>query len=97
MATFQQSLKTTTEIRNNCTLDRDHSLAGVLPTKSVPDAVLTWPEEPGLQGLVWNMTTMFEITSTVFYSPVTPGKKSKNVFMFHHGQCSMGVLWSVCE
>lgn len=59
--------------------------AGVLPSKSVPDQVLTWPEAPGLQGLVWNMTTLFPITSTVFYSPVTPGKKSKSAFMFHHG------------
>ena len=58
---------------------------GVLPTKSVPDAVLTWPSDPGLQGLVWNMTTLFPITSTVFYSPVTPGKTSKTAFMFHHG------------
>ena len=30
-------------------------------------------------------STYFEITSTVFYSPVTPGKKSKTAFMFHHG------------
>ena len=57
----------------------------LLPTKSTPDSVLTWPEAPGLQGLVWNMTTLFPITSTVFYSPITPGKRSKNAFMFHHG------------
>ena len=39
---------------------------GVLPTKSTPDQVLTWPENPGLQGLVWNMSDprFFEITST---------------------------------
>jgi hypothetical protein len=49
--------------------------------------VLTWDSDPGLQGLVWNLTDpkYFEITSTVFYSPVTPGKKSKSAFMFHHG------------
>jgi hypothetical protein len=61
---------------------------GVLPTKSAPDQVLTYPSDPGLQGLVWNLTDPkfgFEITSTVFYSPVTPGKKSKHAFMFHHG------------
>ena len=58
---------------------------GVLPTQSVPDQVLTWPEEPGLQGLVWNLTTHFEITSTVFYSQATKGKKSKSAVLFHHG------------
>ena len=60
----------------------------MLPTQSKPDKVLTWPSDPGLQGLVWNLTDPkfgFEITSTVFYSPVTPGKKSKSAFMFHHG------------
>jgi hypothetical protein len=51
---------------------------GVLSNKSKPDQVLTWPEAPDLQGLVWNM-------STVFYSPVTPGKRSKSAFFFHHG------------
>jgi hypothetical protein len=58
---------------------------GVLPTRAVPDQILTWPEEPGLQGLVWNMTTLFEINSTVFYSPVEAGKKAKSAFLFHHG------------
>lgn len=62
------------------------TFAGVLPTKSVPDQVLTWPSEPGLQGLVWNMSTMFEITSTVFYSPITPNKRAKTAFLFHHGK-----------
>ena len=60
----------------------------MLPAKSKPDEVLTYPSDPGLQGLVWNLTDPkfgFEITSTVFYSPVTPGKKSKDAFMFHHG------------
>lgn len=62
------------------------STGGALPTRSKPDRIITWPgESPGLQGLVWNLSTMFEITSTVFYSPITPGKKSKNAFMFHHG------------
>ena len=65
---------------------------GVLPTRSVPDQILTWPEDKdprskGLQGLVWNMTTLFEITSTVFYSPASgdPKVRSKTAFMFHHG------------
>mmetsp|Transcript_29982 Transcript_29982/g.89712 ORF Transcript_29982/g.89712 Transcript_29982/m.89712 type:complete len:450 (-) Transcript_29982:193-1542(-) len=59
--------------------------AGVLPTKAVPDNILTWPENPGLQGLVWNMSTFFEITSTVFYAPITSGKKTKSAVLFHHG------------
>jgi hypothetical protein len=58
---------------------------GVLPNRSVPDHVLTWDEDPGLQGLVWNMTTLFNISSTVFYSPVQPGKRSRSAFFFHHG------------
>lgn len=58
---------------------------GVLPNRSVPDRVVTYPDEPGLKGLVWNMTTLFPITSTVFYSPVTPGKRSQDAFLFHHG------------
>ena len=46
-------------------------------------------ETPGVQGLVWNMTTMFEITSTVFYAPASGdfNKRSKTAFMFHHGKC----------
>ena len=66
--------------------------AGVLPTRAIPDQILTWPEDKdprskGLQGLMWNMTTMFEITSTVFYSPVSgdPKVRSKTAFLFHHG------------
>lgn len=60
---------------------------GILPNQSVPDQVLTWPETPGIQGLVWNMSSMFPITSTVFYSPKSgdPSKRSKTAFMFHHG------------
>lgn len=58
---------------------------GVLPNRSVPDRVLVWDEAPGLQGLVWNMTTLFNISSTVFYSPVQPGKRSRSAFFFHHG------------
>ena len=66
---------------------------GVLPTQSVPDKTLTWPEDTdprskGLQGLVWNISNgMFPITSTVFYSPASgdPTKRSKTAFMFHHG------------
>ncbi len=58
---------------------------GVLPNRSVPDQIMTYPGEPALQGLVWNMTALFPITSTVFYSPITPGKRSKDAFLFHHG------------
>ena len=58
---------------------------GVLPNRSVPDDVLTWKEAPGFQGLVWNMSDRFEISSTVFYSPVEPGKRSRSAFFFHHG------------
>lgn len=59
--------------------------AGVLSNRSEPDEIVTWPEEPGLQGLVWNMTTLFPITSTVFFSPVKVGQRSKDAFFFHHG------------
>jgi hypothetical protein len=60
---------------------------GILSNKSVPDDVLTWPEDPspGLKGLVWNLSTYFPINSTVFYSPVEVGKRSKTAFFFHHG------------
>ena len=59
---------------------------GVLPNTSVPETILTWPDsDPGLQGLVWNMSKMFKISSTVFYSPVTPGQRTKSAFFFHHG------------
>ena len=61
---------------------------GVLPTQSVPDRIDTWPEEPGLQGLVWNISNgLFPITSTVFYSPVSgdPTKRANKAFLFHHG------------
>lgn len=58
---------------------------GVLSNKTVPDEILTWDEEPGLQGLVWDMTKYFPITSTVFYSPAVVGRRSKNAFFFHHG------------
>ena len=59
---------------------------GVLPTRSVPDQMLSWPDSPHLEGLLWNMTTRFEITSTVFHSRVSPGKISpRGAFMFHHG------------
>ena len=45
------------------------------------------PRSKGLIGLVWNMSTLFPITSTVFYSPVSgdPSKPSKSAFLFHHG------------
>jgi hypothetical protein len=58
---------------------------GILSNKSTPDHIETYPGDPGLQGLVWNLSTRFEITSTVFYSPIIPGRKSKTAFMFHHG------------
>jgi hypothetical protein len=29
---------------------------GVLPNRSEPDQLLSWPETPSIQGLVWNMT-----------------------------------------
>ena len=65
---------------------------GVLPTRSIPDRVEAWPEDrdprsKGLRGLVWNMSTLFEITSTVFYSPLSgdPTKRSSKAFLFHHG------------
>lgn len=63
---------------------------GVLPTRSVPDQVLSWRDErrpkANLTGLVWNMTTMFPITSTVVFSPAAPqGPRSKSAVFFHHG------------
>jgi hypothetical protein len=45
---------------------------GVLPTQSVPTETLTYPSDPGIQALVWNISNgLFPITSTVFYSPVS--------------------------
>jgi len=61
---------------------------GVLPNKTEPDSILTYlPTDPGLKGLVWNLTNpnLFEITSTVFYSPVKAGKASKEAVFYHHG------------
>lgn len=61
---------------------------GMLPAQSVPNQIARWPEsDPGLQGLVWNLTTLFPISSTVFYSPIDPtGKRrSKEAVFFHHG------------
>ena len=72
---------------------------GVLSNKSLPDAVLQWPEDaaigtpPGLQGLVWDLSMsadperqfFFDINSTVFYAPVKPGERTKHAFFFHHG------------
>ena len=61
---------------------------GVLPSQSKPDDILRWPDtDPGLQGLVWNLTTFFPINATVFYSPLDPSGKtrSKNAIFFHHG------------
>ena len=58
---------------------------GVLSNKSIPDEVLKYPGYPGLQGLVWNLSALFPINSTVFYSPVHPGRRSQSAFFFHHG------------
>ena len=63
---------------------------GVLPTQSKPDWTLEYPSQqsayPGLQGLVWDLKgKYFPINATTFYSPITPGKKSKSAFLFHHG------------
>ena len=62
---------------------------GVLPRRAVPDAVETYGKggPPGLRGLVWNMSGMFEITSTVFFSPksMDPDKRTKSAFFYHHG------------
>ena len=58
-----------------------------MPTRSVPDQVLSYKESPGIRGLVWNMSTFFEITSTVFYAPRSghPEVRAKTAFLFHHG------------
>jgi hypothetical protein len=62
---------------------------GVLSNKSVPDKILKWDSEPNLEGLVWDMNIpggiSLNITSTVFYSPVNAGQRSKSAFFFHHG------------
>jgi len=58
---------------------------GNLPTRSKPDAIISYPDTSNVQGLLWNMTTLFEITSTVFYSPINSNKRSENAFLFHHG------------
>lgn len=58
---------------------------GVLSNKSVPDRIITWPGEPSLQGIVWDMTTFFNITSTVVFSPAKAGQRSERAFFFHHG------------
>ena len=64
---------------------------GVLSNKSVPDDIVRFnqPEYPGLEALVWNLQAnpekFFPINSTVFFSPATPGKRSKDAFLFHHG------------
>ena len=68
---------------------------GVLPTRSVPDAVHTYPSDPGVRGLVWNISNgLFPITSTVFYAPASgdPQRRSKSAFLFHHGHSDC-----VCE
>ena len=50
--------------------------------------MLTYGEAaPGVHGLVWDMgsTRGRNISSTVFFSPATPGRRSKSAFLFHHG------------
>ena len=45
---------------------------GVLPDQAVPDQVLQYPTDPGIRGLVWNISNgLFPITSTVFYAPAS--------------------------
>ena len=47
---------------------------------------------PGLHGLVWDMSTsLFNITSTVFYSRRS-GQASKSAIFFHHGHTNC-----ICE
>ena len=60
---------------------------GVLPAQSEPNATRTWPGAPEMVGLVWDLTTTFPITSTVFYAKVNgpSGRPSKTAFLFHHG------------
>eukprot|EP01052_Picozoa_sp_SAG31_P019766 SAG31_NODE_1456_length_8264_cov_4.918570_4_plen_1194_part_00 len=53
-----------------------------LPKRSLPDTTTTLGN---ISVIVWNMTTKFEITSSVFYSPATPGKRSSSAFLMHHG------------
>jgi hypothetical protein len=86
---------------------------GVLPTKSVPDDIRTYPSDPGLQGLVWNISNgLFPITSTVFFSPASgdPANRSTSAFLFHHGHSDCvcdpppgantsrkQMVWSACK
>eukprot|EP01052_Picozoa_sp_SAG31_P030026 SAG31_NODE_3043_length_4753_cov_3.006016_4_plen_829_part_00 len=59
---------------------------GVLPTRSVPDQTLTYPSDPGLLGLVWNLTTIFPITSTVRCPPFCATDESSTMI------CSAALL-----
>ena len=55
---------------------------GVLPSRAVPDQVLRYDRDPGIRGLVWNISNgLFPITSTVFYAPASgdPSKRSTKV------------------
>mmetsp|Transcript_62076 Transcript_62076/g.201228 ORF Transcript_62076/g.201228 Transcript_62076/m.201228 type:complete len:541 (-) Transcript_62076:340-1962(-) len=71
---------------------------GVLPARSVPDAVKP-TVAPGVDALVWNMSTDFHITSTVFYAPVRPGSVADTAFLFHQGHhhCRCRVAVAVAE
>jgi hypothetical protein len=68
---------------------------GVLPSQSIPDSIVSWPSEPKIRGLVWNISNgLFPITSTVFHAPLSgdPEKLSDSAFLFHHGHSDC-----VCE
>ena len=60
---------------------------GVLPTRSIPDAINPNVAPGGVCALTWNLSTVFEITSTVFYAPLSGdrSKPAKSAFLFHHG------------
>lgn len=53
-----------------------------LPTRSTPDHIT---EVGGVTVIQWNLSTLFPITSSVFYVPVERSKRSESVFLMHHG------------
>jgi len=55
-----------------------------LPSRDKPDWVTEYDD---VDAIVWNISTEYvrDINSTVFYSPVSKGKRSKDVVFFHHG------------
>jgi hypothetical protein len=62
-----------------------------LPTRSVPDHIT---ELGGVTVVQWNLSTLFPITSSVFYVPADKSKRSETAFLMHHGHtnciCPMG-------